>query len=86
MMRNPKVFLLVLGVIIGGVIGYATRPETAEIRIGKLNIEISGKGIGGRNDGTLTSEQSKHIAIFALIGGLLGLGLGFAVERGNIKF
>ena len=85
MMRNPKVFLLVLGVIIGGVIGYATRPETAEIRIGKLNIEITGKGMGPR-DGTLTSEQSKHIAIFALIGGLLGLGLGFAVERGNIKF
>jgi len=85
MMGNPKVFLLVLGVIIGGAVGYATRPETAEIRIGKLNIEISGKGVG-RNDGSLTSEQSKHIAIFALIGGLLGLGLGFAIDRGKIKF
>ncbi len=84
MMANPKVFLLVLGVVIGGLIGYATRPETAEIHIGKLNIEISGKGVG-RGD-TLTSEQSKHIGIFALIGGLLGLGLGFAVERGKIKF
>ncbi len=84
MMGNPKVFLLVLGVVIGGLVGYVTRPETAEIRIGKLNIEITGKGIG-RDDGTLTSEQSKHIAIFALIGGLLGLGLGFAVERGKIK-
>jgi len=84
MMGNPKVFLLVLGVVIGGLVGYVTRPETAEIRIGKLNIEITGKGIG-RSD-TLTSEQSKHIAIFALIGGLLGLGLGFAMERGKIKF
>ncbi len=46
MLRNPKVFLLLLGVVICGVIGYATRPETAEIRIGKLYIEISGKGIG----------------------------------------
>jgi hypothetical protein len=85
MMGNPKVFLLVLGVILGGVVGYATRPETAEIRIGKLNIEISGKGIG-RNDGSLTSDQWKHIAIFSLIGGVLGLGLGFAMERGRIKF
>ena len=85
MLRNPKVFLLVLGVIIGGVIGYATRPEIAEIRIGKLNIEISGKGVG-RHGGELTSEQWKHIAIFALIGGALGLGLGFAMERGRIKF
>ena len=85
MMGNPKIFLLVLGVIIGGVVGYATRPETAEIRIGKLNIEISGKGIG-RNDGSLTSDQWKHIAIFSLIGGVLGLGLGFAMERGRIKF
>ena len=85
MMGNLKVFLLVLGVILGGVVGYATRPETAEIRIGKLNIEISGKGIG-RNDGSLTSDQWKHIAIFLLIGGILGLGLGFAMERGKIKF
>jgi hypothetical protein len=85
MLRNPKVILLVLGVIIGGVIGYATRPEIAEIRIGKLNIEISGKGIG-RPDDRLTSEQWKHIAIFALIGGALGLGLGFAMERGRMKF
>lgn len=85
MMGNLKVFLLVLGVIIGGVVGYTTRPEVAEIRIGKLNIEISGKGIG-RNDGSLTSDQWKHIAIFSLIGGILGLGLGFAMERGKIKF
>lgn len=85
MMGNSKIFLLVLGVIIGGVVGYATRPETAEIRIGKLNIEITGKGIG-RNDGSLTSDQWKHIAIFSLIGGVLGLGLGFAMERGRIKF
>jgi hypothetical protein len=85
MLLNPKVILLVLGVIIGGVIGYATRPEIAEIRIGKLNIEISGKGIG-RHDDRITSEQWKHIAIFALIGGALGLGLGFALDRGKMKF
>jgi hypothetical protein len=85
MTGNLKVILLVLGVVIGGVVGYATRPETAEIRIGKLNIEITGKGIG-RHDGSLTSDQWKHIAIFSLIGGAIGLGLGFAMQRGRIKF
>lgn len=84
MMRNPKVVLLVVGIIAGSVIGYMTRPESAEIHIGKLNIQVTGKGIGDRG-GSLTSDQTKHIALFALIGGILGLGLGFAVDSGKIK-
>jgi hypothetical protein len=84
-MRNAKVVLLVLGIVVGGAIGYMTRPETAEIRIGKLNIQVSGKGINSRSD-RLTSDQYQHIALFALIGGILGLGLGFAVDGGKIKF
>jgi hypothetical protein len=84
-MKNPKVLFLVLGVVLGGLIGYLTRPESAEIRIGPLNIEVTGKGIARRDD-TLTSSQSRHIGLFALIGGLLGLGFGFAVDNGKIKF
>jgi hypothetical protein len=49
-----------------------------------LNIEVTGKGIA-RPDDTLTSSQSRHIALFALIGGLLGLGFGFAIDSGKIK-
>jgi hypothetical protein len=85
MIRNLKVFLLVIGVLIGAAVGYETRPETAEIRIGKLEIQITGKGMGARDD-HITSDQWKHIAIFALIGGLLGLGLGIALDRRRIKF
>lgn len=85
MMKNPKIVLLVLGIVVGGAIGYMTRPETAEIRIGKLNIQLTGKGINGRGD-SLTSDQYQHIALFALIGGALGLGLGVAVGSGRIRF
>jgi len=83
-MKNPKVLFLLLGIIVGGLIGYVTRPESAEIRIGKLNIEVTGKGLG-RGDDELTSSQSRHIALFALVGGLLGLGFGFAVDSGKVK-
>jgi hypothetical protein len=83
-MRNAKIVLLVLGIVVGGAIGYMTRPETAEIRIGKLNIQVTGKGIN-THGGNLTSDQYQHIALFALIGGILGLGLGFAVDGGKIK-
>ena len=84
-MKNPKVLFLVLGIVLGGLIGYLTRPQSAEIRIGPLNIEITGKGVA-RPDDTLTSSQTRHIGLFALIGGLLGLGFGFAVDSGKIKF
>jgi hypothetical protein len=83
-MKNPKVLFLVLGIMLGGLMGYLTRPESAEIRIGPLNIEITGKGIA-RPDDTLTSNQARHVGLFALIGGLLGLGFGFAVDSGKIK-
>ncbi|HXY90200.1 MAG TPA: hypothetical protein VEH75_06225 [Xanthobacteraceae bacterium] len=84
MKKNPKVLFLVLGIVLGGLIGYLTRPESAEIRIGHFNIEVTGKGIG-RPDDTLTSSQARHIGLFALIGGILGLGFGFAVDNGKIK-
>jgi len=83
--KNPKVLFLVLGIVVGGLIGYLTRPQSAEIRIGPLNIEVTGKGVAGRDD-VITSTQAQHIGLFALIGGILGLGFGFAVDSGKIKF
>jgi hypothetical protein len=83
-MKNPKVLFLLIGIVAGGLIGYLTRPESAEIRIGNFNIEVTGKGFG-RQDDTLTSSQARHVALFMLIGGLLGLGFGFAIERGKIR-
>ena len=79
------IVFLAIGVLAGALVGYATRPESAEIRIGPLNIEITRKGISSRRDQELTSSQVQHIALLTLIGGALGLGFGFAVERGKIK-
>jgi hypothetical protein len=82
---NSMVVFLLIGLLVGALAGYMTRPESAEIRIGPLQIEVTGKGIASRND-SLTSSQVQHIALIALIGGVIGLGLGYAVDRGRLRF
>jgi hypothetical protein len=82
---SPMVVFLLVGILVGAIAGYMTRPESAEIRIGPLQIEVTGKGIASRND-SLTSSQVQHIALITLIGGLIGLGLGYAVDRGRLRF
>ncbi|MEX0589506.1 MAG: hypothetical protein WD207_00310 [Xanthobacteraceae bacterium] len=82
---NAMLAFLVIGLLIGALAGYMTRPESAEIRIGPVQIEVTGKGVA-RNGGDLTSSQVQHIALIALIGGVIGLGFGYAVERGKLKF
>jgi hypothetical protein len=84
---NAPVVFLLIGLIAGALVGYNTRPEkTAEIRIGPLNIEVQGRNVARAQDGELTSDQVEHIAIITLIGGIIGLGLGFAIQRGKIRF
>jgi hypothetical protein len=83
---NALVVFLLVGLMAGALVGYGTRPEKiAEIRIGPINIEVQGRNIARSQDGELTSTQAEHIAIFTLIGGLIGLGLGFAIQRGKIR-
>jgi hypothetical protein len=82
---NAMVVFLLIGLLVGALAGYMTRPESAEIRIGPLQIEVTGKGIASRND-SLTSSQVQHIALITLIGGVIGLGLGYAVDRGRLRF
>jgi len=81
---NPLVAFLVVGLLIGVLAGYVTRPETAEIRLGPISIEVRGDNVA-RGGGELTSSQVQHIAIITLIGGIVGLGLGFAIKSGKIK-
>ena len=77
---NAPIVLLLLGLIAGALVGYETLPaETAEIRIGPLNIEVQGKKPSARDE--LTSDQKQHIATITVIGGIIGLGLGFALQR-----
>jgi hypothetical protein len=79
------VAFLVIGLLLGALAGYLTRPESAEIRIGPVQIEVTGKGIARSGD-SLTSSQVQHIALLALIGGAIGLGFGYAIDRGKLKF
>jgi hypothetical protein len=82
---NPLVTFLLIGLLVGGLVGYLTRPETVEITIGPLSLEVRGKNIQRGDGGELTNSQVEHIAIIALIGGVIGLGFGFAIQRGKIN-
>jgi hypothetical protein len=77
---NVKVILLLIGLGVGAIAGYLTRPATAEITIGPLSIEVESDR-RAEGDAPITSGQWQHIAIFAAIGGIIGLGAGFAVSR-----
>jgi hypothetical protein len=78
--RSGLLAFLIVGLLIGAFAGYLTRPESAEIKFGPLNIEVKGNQVA-RGNGPLTSSQIQHIAIITAIGGVIGLGLGFAMGR-----
>jgi hypothetical protein len=79
-MPQRLIVLAVIGLVVGGLIGYLTRPESAEIKLGPLSIEVNGNR-SASGGGPLTSSQSQHIVIFAVIGGLVGFGIGFVSKR-----
>jgi hypothetical protein len=84
MRANATVTYAIIGLLIGALAGYLTKPESAEIKIGPLQIEVTGKGVD-RGGGDLTSSQMQHVMLVGLIGGLIGVGLGFMVDRGKFK-
>ena len=78
--RSNLVAFLLIGLVIGGVAGYITRPEeTAEIKLGPLSVEV--RNNERARGGPITSSQAQHIAIMAAIGGAIGLGVGFALGK-----
>jgi len=80
--RSNLIAFAVVGLLVGALAGYLTRPESAEIKFGPLNIEVRGNEVAHGN-GPLTSSQVQHIAIIMAIGGVIGLVLGFATGRGK---
>ena len=81
MKLNAKVALLLLGLLGGGVVGYLTRPEAAEIRLGGTSIEFQGNQVASRSSASMTTGQSQHVFLYALAGGVIGLLIGFAADR-----
>lgn len=79
---NIKVVCLFLGLVAGALTGYVTRPESAQIKLPGVNIEVTGTGTAS-GGGELTSGQMQHIGIFAVIGAIIGLGVGLMAGRGR---
>jgi len=80
MRANALLTLAVIGLLVGGLVGYLTRPEAAEIKLGPISVEVQGQGTA-HGGGSLTGGQMQHVAIVAIIGGLVGAGIGFVTSR-----
>lgn len=94
---SSKVTLLVVGLIVGGAIGWFTAPRPAvDINVGGVSLQVEGDKAGGTmmatDDGGSMKVQVgepsgflpdpvQRTAIFAVIGGILGLGMGFLADR-----
>jgi len=79
--RSNLIAFLLIGLVIGGLAGYMTRPEeTAEIKLGPLSVEVRNNE-RARGGPLITSEQVQHIAIMTMVGGVIGLCVGFAVGK-----
>jgi hypothetical protein len=79
-MRSNLLVFAIVGLLIGSVAGYLTRPESAEIKLGPMSIEIKGDR-PAQGGGPVTSGQMQHIALITLIGGVIGAGLGFVAGK-----
>ncbi|HET7192656.1 MAG TPA: hypothetical protein VFI98_12185 [Pseudolabrys sp.] len=78
--RSNLIAFLLVGLAIGALAGYMTRPESTEIKLGPLSLEVRSNEVA-RGGGPLTSSQVQHIAILTAIGGIIGLGVGFAAGK-----
>ena len=79
--RSNLIAFLLIGLVVGGLSGYMTRPEeSTEIKLGPLSVEVRNNE-RARGGGPLTSSQVQHIAIMSAIGGVIGLAVGFAVGK-----
>lgn len=79
---GARVALLLLGLVVGAAVGWVSRPQAAELKLGGLSVEIdSTRSTAGGADGPITGGQARHIFIYALAGGVIGALAGFAVDR-----
>lgn len=79
-MRSNLLVFLVVGLLVGALAGYVTRPESAELKLGPVSIEVKGDR-PAQGSGPITSGQMQHIALITLIGGVIGLGFGFVTRK-----
>jgi hypothetical protein len=78
---SVRLAALLLGLLIGAVTGYVTRPMAAEIKIGQVSVEFSDNQVSAGSAGGLSGGQIRHIFIFALVGGVAGALAGVLIDR-----
>ncbi len=79
---NSRVLFLVVGLVLGAIVGWVTRPEATEMKLGPLHVEVQGDHAAGAQDtGDLTSGQITHIAIYTVGGGVIGALAGLLAVR-----
>lgn len=91
-----KVILLIVGLVLGGAAGWFTAPKAVDVNLGGVSLEVEGGREGGavvsandRNGGVEVSigrrsvfeDRNTRTAIFAAIGGVIGLIIGFVADR-----
>jgi len=80
--QQALIVFVLIGLLAGVLVGYATIPvEKSAIRLGPIDIETQGKKPSVGDE--LSNNQTQHVLTITLIGGLIGLGCGFAVQRGT---
>ncbi len=78
---NSRVLLLIVGLLAGGLVGWVTRPAATEGKPwsatrGKCKVTIP---LGAQETGPLTNGQIEHIAIYTVLGGVIGALAGMLV-------
>jgi hypothetical protein len=91
-----KVILLIVGLVIGAAAGWFTAPKAVDVNLGNVSLEVEGGREGGamisadnREGGVEVSigrrsvfeDRNTRTAIFAAIGGVIGLIIGFVADR-----
>jgi hypothetical protein len=92
---NAKTLLVVVGLVIGALAGWFTAPQPSTVDVGPLHMQVEGGGNGNGGNATVTTgngqlnvnvssnspldNRGSRTAIFAVIGGLVGLVAGFVL-------
>ncbi|MBN9023952.1 MAG: hypothetical protein J0H08_18100 [Rhizobiales bacterium] len=92
-----KVILLIVGLVIGGAAGWFTAPKAVDVDVGGLSVQVDGNQDGGstvsaeeRPGGgvevsigrrSVFEDRNTRTAIFAAIGAVIGLIIGFVADR-----
>ena len=92
-----KIILLIVGLAIGGIAGWATAPKAVDVNVGGLSVQVDGDQDGGAlvsagetpgggvevsiGRRSVFDDRNTRTAIFAVIGGVIGLIIGFVADR-----